>query len=124
MSDLISREDAIEAIEQLWDWQTVDGIQTSTALRQVIRDIKNIPSAQRKGEWIPCSEMLPNKHTDVLTYCEEADLIEIQSLESFYDEDNRIDELHWENQTGYWQNFYEVIAWMPLPEPYKDGDTE
>lgn len=46
MKDTINRQDAIDAIEQMWNWETVDGIQTSTALRQVIADIKNVPSAE------------------------------------------------------------------------------
>lgn len=53
MIDLISRQDVIDAITQLWDWETVDGIRASTVLRQVIADIKTLPSAQtKKGKWI------------------------------------------------------------------------
>lgn len=56
MSDTIYRQDAIDTLEQLWDWESVDGIQTSTALQQVIQDIKNLPFAQRKGHWIDRSD--------------------------------------------------------------------
>lgn len=64
MGDLIDRQDAIDAIESLWDWNTVDGIQTSTALRQVIHDIKDLPSAQPDtDEWCTdCKEYDQKKH--------------------------------------------------------------
>ncbi len=54
MDDLISRQEAIDAIEQLWDWKTVDGITASTALKQVKSDILNFPSAQ--PEIIRCKD--------------------------------------------------------------------
>lgn len=101
MDDLIKRQDAIEAIEQLWDWDTVDGIQTSTALKQVITDIKNLPSAQ---QWIPCSERLPK----------EDDLYLVTNSRWGYSE--REIGL-W--QGGEWLTGGEPIAWMPLPEPWK-----
>lgn len=102
MSDLISRQDAIDAIEQLWDWDTVDGIQTSTALRQVITDIKNIPSAQ---QWIPCSERLPEKKGFYLVTTEERE----KATMGFYED--------------IWFKAEKVIAWMPLSEPYRE-ETE
>lgn len=43
---MIYRQSAIDAIEQLWDMSSVDGITASTVLKQVKTDIKNLPSAQ------------------------------------------------------------------------------
>ena len=61
-------------------------------------------------KWIPVSERLPEYHKEVVT-CSIGGFIEIQSLE---DGDE-----YWENQHGDWTDKDEVIAWMPLPEPYK-----
>ena len=63
------------------------------------------------GGWIPVSERLPEEHKEVLT-CSIVGFIEIQSLENLYD-------AYWENQGGDWTDLEEIIAWMPLPEPYK-----
>ena len=54
--DLIDRQAAIDTILGLWDWETVDGITTTTVLKQTISDIKNIPRVEsepvRHGRWI------------------------------------------------------------------------
>lgn len=68
----------------------------------------------RESEWIPVSERLPEKSVWVLTYCKTKDGCEYQTvlLRSKY--------------TGDWidcDDFCdEVVAWMPLPEPYKEGE--
>ena len=76
-------------------------------------------------QWIPCSERLPENSDEVLTtyivngnknkrYTETA---------TYYDGDD-----------GYWSSPWDeyrvagtridVIAWMPLPKPYKEDDDE
>lgn len=65
-------------------------------------------------KWIPVSERLPKYGKEVLT-CSNDGFIEIQSIENdVWDEYN-----YWENQNGDRSDFDEVIAWQPLPEPYK-----
>jgi len=61
MSKYINADELIKAIEtELWDWKTVDGIKSSTVLKQTISDIKNMPSANVRenthGEWIDESD--------------------------------------------------------------------
>ena len=71
-----------------------------------------MPSAQPEQQWIPCSERLPDKKDDYLcsyNWCAVADICE-------YDPDR--------NEWGFfydggWKVVSNVIAWMPLPEPYK-----
>lgn len=46
MDKYINADELIKAIEtELWDWETVDGIKSSTVLKQTISDIKNMPAA-------------------------------------------------------------------------------
>lgn len=66
----------------------------------------------KTGHWIPVSEKLPEEGKEMLT-CSNGGFIEIQSLE------DSCADIYWENQKGDWTNIDEVIAWMPLPEPYK-----
>lgn len=73
--------------------------------------LKNAPTIEPEQRWIPCSERLPEHRLYVLvTYKYEYGLI-----------DNGIT---WYSETeNKWNTSREVIAWMPLPEPYK-GETE
>lgn len=59
------------------------------------------------GKWIPCSEKLPKDNTDVIVCFYSGTVTEMR---------------YWGN--GIFQGIYEhtaktIVAWMPLPEPYK-----
>ena len=85
----------------------------TTAIR-AMEVLRGLPSAWPEQQWIPCSERLPDKKDDYLcSYngCAVADICE-------YDPDR--------NEWGFfydggWKVVSNVIAWMPLPEPYKEG---
>ncbi len=83
--------------------------------------VGSIPSAQ--PHWIPCSERLPEEDEDVLV-CTEDGIIEkaYHTLKEWCE-----DEWEWfifgTLGYSYALNDYEVIAWMPLPEPY-GGENE
>ena len=94
--------------------------------------IKRIEEQPKIGEWIPCSERLPKDGTSVLVTLahsyDDSDYAEY-SIARYIDVFNG--ERHWcDNEYGYleWEKYsdgrggcslYKVIAWMPLPEPYK-----
>lgn len=74
-------------------------------------DVFDAPSAQ--PQWIFCNKKYPE--------ADERVLVDI----GYYDchvwdcMSNRGDDYFWEDDQGLHHNKYEVIAWMPLPEPYK-----
>lgn len=57
MARYIDADALIEAIKhELWDWKTLDGITSTTVLKQTITDIQNTPTAdvveiKKEGEW-------------------------------------------------------------------------
>lgn len=62
------------------------------------------------GRWIPVSERLPEERIAVLVWCPERKNIYCAYLE----------EKQWWIFGAYFQKVpLEVLAWMPLPEPYK-----
>lgn len=72
------------------------------------RWIETIEEQPRVGEWIPCSERLPELGEHVLCMCR-ADIQEVMRLtpDGWFHDHNHC----------YMGGF--VIAWMPLPGPYK-----
>ena len=77
----------------------------------------NAYRAIAEAKWIPCSERLPEDGTTVITFDSMGD-IEFGSYEN--------GKWYWlaEACADYWTRNSGVLAWMPLPEPYKGGDTE
>ena len=144
MSDLISRQAAIDALKEhraLYCDNTPDTFSKLSyaeksrvdELDTAIATLVNLPSAQPEQRWIPCSERLPEEDTEVLIsyrYKEgEGDTdhvnIDITSYGTTCFGGREIHTLkEWRQPFDYFHANYEVIAWMPLPEPYKGGEQD
>lgn len=83
------------------------------------------------ARWIPCEERLPEEDKEVLIsyrYKEgEGDprhvYIDITTYGQMYFGGQKVGEhKHWRAPFEYFASNYEVIAWMPLPEPWKEGE--
>lgn len=110
--DLIDRAEAIDACEKnlVMEVSLPDGLYNQ-GVRNCINRLKGLPPAQPEQSWIPCSERLPEECGTYICTCYDGTAIRV----SFFKYQKRMKS--WE-QTGaraYWR----VIAWMPLPEPYK-----
>lgn len=64
--------------------------------------------------WIPVSERLPRNDNNVLVCTEDS-----QVMIGWLEEEN-----YWWLCPEFADDFAEVIAWMPLPKPYKESDNE
>lgn len=75
----------------------------------LLRSKCEVDAKSADAEWIPCSERLPIPPTFCLVTTDgsHGDVIDI----ALYMSDG-------------WHKASEVIAWMPLPTPYKGGDDE
>ena len=72
------------------------------------------------SKWIPCSERLPRPYTEVLV-CDECGWI---SLGSYRPCDVTEKDSGWSTLTRIKITTVGIIAWMPLPTPWKGADDE
>ena len=108
MSDLISRQAAIDAVKRL-------SLGETDAMRLAMRIgdyLERLPSAQPEQRWIPCSERLPEDEGLVLAFGDEGLLIAEHYrfgdwVKFMLDKDGRY-------MSPYPTTIY---YWMPLPEP-------
>ena len=132
MDDLISRQAAIDAFtDEIQVTGRANAESVKAYVKLVADRIKRLPSAQPEQRWIPCSERLPDKYgLYLVTIAEKAkaedlgfDLDEIDVKRMRYNSNGWLLPRH----IPAWINAAvtdEVIAWMPLPEPYKERREE
>lgn len=104
--DCISRQWLMECVSE--GWIKFDTKKDENRFMHLVRDIA--PSVQPEPKWIPCSERLPEKNCRCLTTNE--------AWGSF-----EVDWNAWIDGQWLYPN-EKPIAWMPMPEPYRGGDSE
>ena len=136
MDDSISRKAAIDALwKALYEYEdeTEKQFQESEDLDvgdwighrifvQNMNDIDrqtilNLPSAQPDTHWIPCSERMPERADSVIICYKAGDYTLVSTGRYLYKFKMWYVDVVGDLRDG-------VTAWMPLPEPYKGGETE
>ena len=123
-NDVIFRKMAIEAIEKAKMAQTPDG-EIFVAKYNAEMNIQLLPSAQPEPHWIPCSERLPENDNEVLITVWDAEDDYVEVYKGFYQGHE------WWTQWCHGCSKIKdepcganiVTAWMPLPEPWKEGEA-
>lgn len=117
MSDLISREDAITKFKKSCTSESIDKngikrgeIHTAMTYEGIIKIIESLPSAEK---WIPVSEELPKEKGEYLVSyhpCHWNTVSEkvVVGMDTFRGK-----------TTWAKKKYQKVIAWMPLPEPWR-----
>ena len=113
--DLISRQQAIDAIENSskpYVWQGAE-------------IVRNLPTAQSEQRWIPVSERVPEDYVDVLVWFEYFRYGDYNCMYATHGIGNYSSEFDsWMiNHESGWHKL-RVFAWMPLPEPYSKGEKD
>ena len=125
--DAISRQAAIDACLNGWNKD----------YKEILADIRALPPVEQKQGWIACSEKLPEKDGEYLVtvkptfknmknyikHCDfalnlykvdEYDFVDKKGVAGFY---------KYDSEYGYYE-VTDIVAWMPLPEPYEGGEKE
>lgn len=89
----------------------------------IMRNLRKI-SRHMNDVWIPVEERLPEDDVNVLiTYADIDDDqyvgIDITNYGYAYLGGNKLDFKEWRSPFEYFGSNYKVIAWRPLPEPYR-----
>lgn len=104
----MTREEAITALGDinnlLWGMREEEQKYYSEALDMAISAL-----SENKGEWIPVTERLPKNDKDVLVY-DDSDI-----FVAWYSKKIR----GWGSLDERFDEYTPIIAWQPLPEPYK-----
>jgi hypothetical protein len=74
--------------------------------------IKHMPTIEPEQRWIPCSERLPEVEELVLVTDDSGGIktVNVDRCGQYENSDER-----------FWYYTQNAVAWMPRPEPYKEG---
>ena len=117
MCKLISRQAAIDAINNLPDCP--NGFSDTYDKSCIIGVLEQLPSAQPEQRWIPCSEREPDEDGQ---YIITVKYRHVDGRKDIYAEHGVLREgVIWDvYYFGHCDEVERVLAWMPLPEPYKE----
>ena len=96
----------VEHLEWGWTEETVEAIKMGI-------------HALEETKWIPCSERMPEEAYGCLVTVMDCEAYSMEDFENIYPEFVGWDGENWNDGDGEEISF-EVIAWMPLPKPYKE----
>lgn len=134
MSDLISRQAAIdelndgaELLRRVLDDADIVGAERAKyewglgLIESYISDMEELPSAQPEQRWIPVSERLPEKYIGQWLCCTSDGAVMILPYDTPGDGTKECVFYKWDDD-GYFYQTFDVVAWMPLPKPWR-GET-
>ena len=109
-NDLISRQAAIDEIKEIYEWHD------NVTKERIIEHFVRLPSTQPEQKWIPVTERLPEDDTLMLVNYIDSRPGAMDIWIGWHEMENvwYIDGEEHSRERGN-----EVIAWMPLPEPYQ-----
>ena len=142
MSVLIDADEVMERLRSNLEADRIVYVSADYIEREVIAPMKRMGKADRpQGEWIPCSERLPDdlevvnitwiNHRPMTYYADIKDEPFTATAIHYKDKwwwyspicEDLLEE-YGKSECDKMDSAIEVLAWMPLPEPWKGADDE
>lgn len=95
----------------------VGGNSQAFATKQCIEIVNQVEKEHNNG-WIPCSERLPEEYGEYLVWWTDITRSQYYEIVEYEPSNGWIGDI-----PQAVEGKYSVIAWQPLPEPYKESDT-
>ena len=135
-TDLISRQQAFDALRTCYDTETVtmDNGDEYINYGDAVGEIEQLPSVHPEQRWIPCSDRMPEEYEWIGTK-RFGTTISDEVYVTFEAPDGQRFTDHISFQNGklsrsdaekmrVWYKGAKPIAWKPQPEPYQGGEQE
>lgn len=113
---MIDEKKLIEYINNMSDECNLFRWRSAKKIKEGLRDI--IQRQPQIGGWIPCSERLPEEPFGCLVTVIDTNPMTLEDFENILPYHVGYSEGQWNDEDGE-QIPFEVVAWQPLPEPYK-----
>ena len=110
MSELLDKQVVLDTIFD--KMEKVENADTVLGMAVAMGVVKELPPVEQKQAWIPVSERLPEKN-DVYLVAINSYGCPTRDVDGFSSQSVRKWEMYGKS----------VVAWMPLPEPYKASPT-
>lgn len=116
-TDAVSKAEVLETYAELYDIFD-DNKYIKQELNKVYDKLNALPE-QPEPQWILTSEKMPEKYIGQWLCCTSYGDIMVLPYDTPGDGTKECVFYKWDDD-GYFYQTFDVVAWMPLPEPYKE----